>query len=288
MTYKNNTICLIFSKDRPMQLSATLDTIKHRMKDLNFVDVCILYKCSTKRYEVAYRKLKQKYDCKFINEKKNGFYLTCLQLLNSICYDYILFFTDDTILFDNVYIQDITRTLNKHPTAIGFSLRLGENTNFCYMKDQPQKIGNSKRIINDIHKDKIIYEWTNSTHDFGYPLELSSSLYRRCFAFHLIRNLDFKDPNTMEFKMDAHKHLFSSLSPHLISFKTSKAVSIPANLTQQSYHNKHVGKKEFSINNLLKLFEKNRKIDISIFEKIRPNSVHVEIPYVFITEGAMY
>lgn len=277
MTYRSKTMCLIFSKDRPMQLLATLDTMKKHITDLDSKDVFVLYKTSDKRYRDAYEKLKKEVNCNFIEEKQGSFKKTSISLLSCAWYSYTLFLTDDTVILKDFSLADITTTLNTHSTVIGFSLRLGENTEFCYMHDKLQDMGDDIKH----EKDKIIWNWTRANHDFAYPLEISSSLYKRVFALHILRNCEYENPNTMEFKMDSIKQIFSSIFPHLVSYKTSRAVSIPANLTQNIYKNKHTGKDEMSTYNLLKLFEHNNRIDISMFENLRTNGAHYETVYKF-------
>lgn len=277
----NSTMCVIFSKDRPLQLLATLESILKYVDNISVNDIFILYKASNSRFQHSYDSLSSIYKCHYVRETKNMFRKCLTSILNNPKYTLVLFCTDDTIFFQQVSLNQISRALKTHTRSIGFSLRLGENTKYCYMKDTCQTYGDSKRSPN-ILNITMIWEWKHSTHDFNYPLELSSSIYRRLFALHLVRNLSYTNPNNLEHMMDSIKHSFTHEFPHLMSYTTSRAVSIPVNITQTTYSNRHANDSTLSTKNLLRIFEKGKKIDIHCVKKTIIDSPHIEIFYEYI------
>src|SRR4030042_1966805 len=99
-----NCVSLIFSKDRALQLDATLRSFLLYCKDPELSEIRVLYTTTTSLHEEQYRQLQ------------------------------------------------------KHPYAIGFSLRLGKNTTYCYPLDKGQRLPEFQTIEQDILK----YNWTNA------------------------------------------------------------------------------------------------------------------------------
>ena len=61
--------------------------------------------------------------------------LACL-----IGHDYVFFMVDDNIFVKDFLLKDIIEALNRNHRAIGFSLRLGRNTGYCYMQRRDQSL----------------------------------------------------------------------------------------------------------------------------------------------------
>ncbi len=166
---------IIFSKNRAMQLDATLRSYLKHCKDFGKSDVYVLYLATNEFHKQQYRILASdaKYSSvpiKFVPEK--DFRNDLIALLSGI--DYVLFLTDDNIFVKDFTLQSILNALQKNSDAIGFSLRLGKNTTYCYPFDKNHSLPEFEICGNSILK----FNWTNAEYDFGYPLELSSSIYR--------------------------------------------------------------------------------------------------------------
>ncbi|MFN3307300.1 MAG: glycosyltransferase family 2 protein, partial [Candidatus Kapaibacteriota bacterium] len=184
---------------------------------------------------------------------------------------------DDTIFTNRFSLDDIIVALEKHTDAIGFSLRLGVNTVYSYPINKYQKPPDFEQIENNILK----FNWVNGEGDFGYPLELSSSVYRTKDIFNLIENLSFSNPNTLEAQLEQSKSIFSQRKPNLLCFKTSVAFSIPANLVQTAWKNRFSENPNYSPENLLELYERGFRIDIEKLQNFIPYACHQEVELNF-------
>jgi len=268
-----NCISLIFSKDRALQLDATLSSFLLHCKDKDKVSVRILFTSSSDMHKIQYETLKNDYqDYSFIQFiKEENFRSDVIALIAP--FDYVLFLVDDTIFVRDFSLNDIVESLSEHPLAIGVSLRLGSNTTYCYSLDKSQKSPD----FQNIGKGLLKYNWTYAEHDFGYPLEISSSLYRAEDIIPFIADLGFKNPNTFEYIMASNKSYFQSDFPEIICFEKSVAFSIPMNIVQSEWKNRASKNIEYTTDNLAKLFLEGKRIDVRQYNNFIPNACHQEI-----------
>ena len=92
-------LCLIFSKDRPLQLDATLRSLYDCCVDIESLDIHILYKSYDLEIVDSYKDLKSHFkNCLFIQEY---FFQNQVHAL-LIKYKWILFLVDDNIFFKKV------------------------------------------------------------------------------------------------------------------------------------------------------------------------------------------
>jgi hypothetical protein len=263
---------IIFSKDRPMQLFATLESMKKNVSGIHESFVIIKY--SSHKFKSCYQKVKKIFpNVNFYTEL--NFKQDVLNIVNNPFYTHILFSVDDTVFQHKVHLPTIFKEMDQEVKSIGFSLRLGYNTNYCYMLNRKQKLKTDIKSNNNIIK----WKWPHEQFDYSYPLELSSSVYRASFIRQLVNKLDFKNPNTLEMLMDRKKGSFATSHPYLLSFERSACFSNPVNLTQNIFNNRNANK--HSINQLLFKFEQGLKIDLTSQYITSVNSCHFEIPLLF-------
>ncbi|MCF6147391.1 MAG: tetratricopeptide repeat protein [Candidatus Kuenenia sp.] len=273
---KNNQILgLIFSKDRAMQLDGTLGSFSMHCKDTISIDLKVIYKTSHAVLERQYEDLKTDYDnVEFIREE--NFKEQVLSLIRK--YTFVLFLVDDNIFLKSFYISDLTNSLNENTNAIGFSLRLGENTVYCYSLHSLQKSPTFTHITNDILK----YDWTSAELDFGYPLEVSSSLYRVKEIYPLLVQINFSNPNTLENQMAANKHIYTKTRPILLCSKLSLTFCAPLNMVQDVCNNRAGNENCYSSEMLANKFGEGYRIDVEKYIGFIPNACHQEVPLDFI------
>jgi len=230
---------LVFSFERPLQLAATLESFKLH--------------CKSKPDITVYTK-----DCSKL--KPNEFKQDVLSELKG--YEFILFCVDDTI-FINPFDFECLWILGIDREAIGFSLRLGLNTSRCYMKDCVQKVPETTR-----------YKWTRAEQDFGYPLEISSSVYRTADIKRVIENCEFGTPNTLEMMM--HRNRLRLKKDFLWCYPRSVAVSVPFNKVQRDFPNNRSMK--YTPHYFKVLYEQGKRIDVGEYAGTVTNAVHQELP----------
>lgn len=272
-----NCVAIVFSKDRALQLEATVHSYLNLCSDGNRFPIYILFFASSDFYKQQYEQLEDEFKkfefIYFVPEE--DFRKDLIALLAP--YDYVLFLTDDNIFVRRFNLQTVLNCLDNNPDALGFSLRLGYNTTYCYPLDKTQKLPKFETLTEQILK----FVWVDAEYDFGYPLELSSSVYRTEDIIPFIAQLPFRNPNTLESVMADNSHQFRSIKPTLLCFENSVTFCVPINMVQTMWKNRAGSKEEYSPQNLARLFEQGFRIDTSAFEGFTPNACHQEVELKF-------
>lgn len=268
---------VVFSKDRAMQLMAAIESFVLHCKDSDDVDMTVLYKASNDLHSRQYNELKHIFaDVHFIEETNLRD-----QLLSVVDGSgYTLFLVDDNIFVRPFNINSAVTALNNHNGAIGFSLRLGRNVTYSYARDcsevQPQ--------FESVDENVLKFKWYDIKGSFGYPLEVSSSIYRTEHIVKLLSGLNFSNPNTLESEMDESKANFFNFS-YLLTFDKSVTFCNPINKTQQIYENRSGNNPGFSVDKLAEFFNEKKAIDVSKYVGFVPNSPHQEVELYFKNRG---
>jgi tetratricopeptide (TPR) repeat protein/cellulose synthase/poly-beta-1,6-N-acetylglucosamine synthase-like glycosyltransferase/serine acetyltransferase len=271
-------VTILFSKDRAMQLDCTLRSFLQHCRDSEKTEIKVLYTTSGDRHESQYRELKAAYpSVEFFRER--DFKIDLLSC--SICSAYLLFLVDDNIFVKDFSLCDAIDGLEKNDDAIGFSLRLGNNTDYCYMLKQSQKIPGFRNLARGVSR----FEWTEAECDFGYPMEVSSSIYRTCDILALLQQLDYRNPNTLELALDANKHLFRTTKNYLLCFDLSVAFCNPINMVQNMWKNRAGQNLQYSAESLALMFDDGYRIDSKSYSGFTPGSCHQEVELHFVRPG---
>jgi hypothetical protein len=121
------------------------------------------------------------------------------------------------------------------------------------------------------------FDWTTADADFGYPLEISSSMYRLSMMVSLIRRLKFSDPNTLESQLAIRAKRFGRRHPCLLCPESSVAFSAPLNRVQEVYTNRAGENLEWSAGRLAERFDDGYRLDIATLDGFVPEACHQEI-----------
>lgn len=302
--------CLIFSKDRAMQVNATLQSLFLHCSDIQNMHITVLYKCSAERHERQYQELSQTWRNQVTFVKQSHFRRDVVKILNpfqkgSLSYllslaitflparvirfitkyrplvseaGLVLFLVDDAIFTGDFSLSQVEDGLKNNPDAVGFSLRLGKNINYCYMMDRAQPQPEFSTLSIGILK----FDWTKSKLDFAYPLEVSSSLYRLNEIFPLLLRVNFFNPNYLEGGLVRFVDQFRNPQPNLLCFERSVAFCNPINLVQTvSLENRVAQKSKTTADDLALMFDEGVMIDIDAYNGFIPSSCHQEMDLVF-------
>ncbi len=273
------TSVLIFSKDRPMQLRAAIESFHLHCADSDSAKIVVLYKASNAKFERQYDQLEETFpQVEFMPE--TNFRSQTLAVLEHC--ENILFLVDDNLFTVSFSVQKTVVAISDHLDALGFSLRLGRNTTYCYAHDSNQALPAFDRVADSILK----FDWTAAEHDFGYPLELSSSVYRTADLLPLITELQFENPNTLEAALAANASHFARAKPNLLCFENSVAFCNPVNIVQSQWQNRSGGDPRYGPEKLAELFDLGRKIDVDQFSRLKTDSCHQEVPLNFVDADA--
>jgi len=252
-------LILIFSKDRCMQLDLLLRT----MPPTDGHRIVILYRETSGNNYITLQNL-HRHTRTIEWRAEKDFFTDFKHIITTSNDECILFLVDDTIFYGKreVDFYQIPRLMEYYsesaPPIVGFSLRLGTNTDWCYMTEHLQRAsytyhGNTKTITWPL-------AW--ATHDYAYEWDLSSSVY---FMKDLRKQLDniggvFRNPNELEMMLNSIPP--DDQSKKWIAFNESVAYSNPLNVTQELWRNKCANIDAYTIENLRRMWEQGYRFAI--------------------------
>jgi hypothetical protein len=285
---------IIFSKDRPLQLHATLASFALHASDASEMPIHVLMRASSEAYAIGYAKVAEEFASKLqIQWIKEAAFKTDLLSVMQVSYpstrlrrllhrlllrkprlrsDNLLFLVDDNLFVRPFCLQETADILNATPDAIGFSLRVGRNTTSCYSMQCEQPLPPFESV-----PPALRFHWSGQVGDFGYPLEVSSSVYRSADLIPLLRTLPYNNPNRLEQGLSAASSLFARRLPTLLCFEQSVAFCAPVNKVQSILDNRSGAQEEYSSEALNTLFLSGYRVDVSALCEFIPKAAHVEI-----------
>jgi hypothetical protein len=273
---QNNIATVIFSKDRPSQLDTTLTTYEKYSLQRNINNEFIIYKTANERFEKAYKQVAKEHpNFKFI--KETTFKINLYECIKNK--KHVLFLVDDCIFTRYYSIKTICTYLDICEGTLGFSLRLGDNTKHCY----PLGIENNIPYMQSFGGSIQAFSWKEAGQgDFSYPLEVSSSVYRVSDIKPIIEGIHYSNPNQLEWVMYNYIPRLVN-KPFLLCYETSVAFCNPINRIQEENTNRVGINPNYSIENLLVLYEAGYRINSDLFDGYISNGAHEEVDIDFIS-----
>ena len=300
----SSMIGIVFSRDRAFQLDGLLRSFFLHCRDWETLKLCVLYKATSDLHTRQYADLRQAYaqhPVRFISEKtfkddllklldgsaqhprKRALYSLEERLGRWFGYPFHLFTPprgSETILFlvdDNIFVrpfelEEISAALTSQVNAVGFSLRLGTNTTHCYPLDKPQALPEFVPV-----RDRVVgFRWAGAEGDFGYPLEVSSSVYRLQELLPLLVMLPYANPNQLEEQLARRAKKFRRRAPLLACFRQSVTFCNPVNRVQTMLDNRVGSLREYSSEGLAEMFAAGYRLDVDAYHDFVPVSCHQE------------
>jgi len=260
---------VVFSKDRPLQLHAAVASLRATCTDPERLRVRALVFASTdemaRRYHTVGRELPY---LDLVPE--TDFRATTLEVTRGA--RYLGFVVDDAIFVRPWSARAAVDALEHIPQALGVSLRLGKNTTTCYTLQKAQPV---PPVV--AAGPWLAFEWTRAVLDFGYPLELSSSVYRGEDLSPLLEELAFRNPNELEASLARRCLRFKDTRPVLLMAEKSLAFCAPLNMVQTAFPNRAGNRAEYSIEALGALFDEGGRVDVQALRGFTPKACHQEI-----------
>ncbi len=280
-------LALVCSRDRALQLQATLESFMLQVSDAATARVVVLYRATSSRHQSQYRVLAEQWAPGINFVEETAFPSQVMELLEpagdpntaseafgkTTHGDYCLLLVDDAIFVRSFRLEDAAEALGMNSRALGFSLRLGSNTTYCYSLNRTQALP----AFHEISADLRSFRWTGAEGDFGYPLEVSSSIYRVKMLRDLLGHLHFENPSTLESQMALRARSLAARFPDLICFDRSVAFCVPLNRVQDVYRNRASASERYSVETLADLFDLGRRIDVGALSGFTPRACHEEI-----------
>jgi hypothetical protein len=254
--------CIVFSKDRAMQLEACLSSIA-RFAPYQGIPT-VIFKASSSEFGAAYEQLE---GSAVLVREGSDFRRTLLEAIDGSL-PHTVFHTDDDVFFR----QPASTPILPEGFA-AFSLRLGENTSYCYplASEQPVPRVESAGPL-------MAWDWRTAEGDFAYPMSLDGHLLSTALVLRMLARARFKNPNELEEEL----HLRRYLAPgRMLAFRQSCMVGIPANVVSSSHENRSAGRPEWSPSRLNARFLDGERIDLEAMDFASVAGAHQEIALAF-------
>lgn len=304
----HTALALILSKDRALQLEATLNSLLRHATETSGLEWVVLYRASSPRFESQYERLALLFRGRIGMTAETDFRQQVTKILkegpgpralqppagpstlpvsssngrggrSSPVPEYVIFLVDDVLFTRSLSFNTLAESLSSNPDALGFSLRLGRNTKQCYALKRTQSLPDFQQLPHGVLK----FNWRRADGDFGYPLEISSSMYRLETISTLIEGLDFNNPNSLESQMAMHAKQFASRFPALLCAETSLAFSNPLNRVQETFANRSGDSPAYSAGALADRFDRGQRINVQALDGFVPAACHQEVQLAFET-----
>lgn len=294
---KEDVDIIVFSYDRPMQLSAFLDSTIQNVTGIG--EIHLIYRSSTDDFERAYATIKKNYTNIIFHrqsrEQANDFKPLVLESLKNSSSPFVLFAVDDIIFTKNVDLSKCSKAMKNHK-AYTFMLRAGLNLDY----DHP--LGGKNISYFDTIEDRMIV-WTirNGVRIWRQPHSLDCSIYNKNVILKDIEDINFKAPNSMEDSWTelTFVDLLSNfptnkkfLKPYTSYFyrrslanSESCLVNIPINVVNEEVNIDYIN--TYSSKELLSLFNEGLRINVEKFKNYKNTRVHENL-FIDFKESSFY
>lgn len=267
---------VVFSRDRPMQLSACIRSFLMFFQDLTQFKLTVIYKATTKDYLSGYKKVfsnlpttKPDWDC-FSFVEETDFKRNVLNAVNSE-YPLTMFLVDDIIFKDSWSLEDKeVHFVKDNKEIVATSLRLYNSITECYATNSSSKVPQFVK--------GCVWKWNGCEGDWGYVHSLDGNIFRTGYILPLLKQLQYANPNQLEAQLSSIRQGIPEYMSCYVN--GSKLINVPANIVQKEFKNR--AGNLMSIEELNKKFlEEDMLIDIKETIKQAENntSCHIEIPY---------
>lgn len=269
------TDVVVFSKDRPWQLSEYIRTFQTYCA--GDFQIYVIYRPTAPQYDAAYQHLiKTNPTVEFVREDDSMDFNTCLNMIINEYSDgnHIMFGVDDVIFYNKFSLFAAEKALS-YDYAFSYSLRLHPGITYC----QPADLKNHIPPLLDHSEFDFSYNRSKGTVDWNYPWELSASVYKKSTVKDIIEQIHKTfgfDATGNPNRLEANGSIIAGRDGStLTNFCQKKAVcsTITVNRVQEEYKNTVMN--EQTTKQLLEYYWKNNQFsDISYAEK-KYDSIHI-------------
>jgi len=266
--------CMIWSKDRAMQLDLLLRSVRDMYPDVNKVHV--RYDYSTEEFKQAYDRIRDTdYDINICYYKQGTLEQDTKDILRAITSKYMFCCVDDGVFIAPLRNTDrLLEAFTEDVSAI--SIRMSPDITYCY----GSKMDSPVPKFTECKHNYLKWKWSESHYmtDWGYPGAIDSQIYRTQWLRDIILPFNFTLPTHLETHLNTNREKF--FKPYMVSNNYTCLLNVPMNRIQQEwFHNPHG---EIDPQELNKLFLDNYKIDTSNIYGYECNMVNAEINFNFI------
>jgi len=265
--FTDGVSCIVFSRDRAIQLFSLLESYAKYVK--NPCPITVIYSCSSKEHEGAYADLialknSFTFDITFVKEFAS-FRDTLLATLEKVLSKNIFFLVDD-IIFIQEFDLAIAEKVDTKKNIL--SLRLSPHLSKSYTKNQRQ----SPPVFKAYDKSELLeFSWFEKGCEWSTPWSLDGHIFSTSIVRVICKISSYSAPNTLENAFGLFNGLCKGHKG--ICFKNTIILNLPINRVQDEYNNISGN---VSSNYLLKKWQEGLKFDFKKLHRHRPQSPHEE------------
>lgn len=265
-TYQTVT-CIVFSKDRPLQLNALIQSYKTHLEPVP--KILLTYGSSTESFKQAYEEVIARHRDVIVDtsyRQDSEFRVSFISLVHKVTTDALFFLVDDNIFTRPV---PLTELLAYDMRKFVPSLRMHEKLSWCYNQfiAQPLPPSHSEVIQKRSH---FAWLYKEGLYDWRYPLSLDGHLFDTQEIKTIIDHIEFSSPNSLELAMQVYNDGF--LERFGVSFSYPVIINVPCNKIQRENDNPHAG--TYHQKDLLVIWQKGLEIDVRKMENFDNKSAH--------------
>jgi len=264
--------CIVFSRDRALQLHALLASCLEKVTPQ--IPFHVLYHTSTQAHQRAYEEVRELFPQTSISFHKQAsggsFRDDLMRLLQAICSERMFFLVDDIVFTEDF---DVTDFANLDTDTFVPTLRMGLNLKKCYTLQAEQPL---PPLTPGPTKETVTWTWGDGLYDWSYPLSVDGHFFSTHEMTTMVRLIDFSAPNTLEDQLQKFRRFF--LSRTGICYRKSKIVNIPCNKVQTE--NKNLCG-DLHQDSLLEQWRQGYQMDFRGLYGFINESAHQEIPFDF-------
>jgi hypothetical protein len=270
--------CIVFSKDRPLQLHCLLSSYFEHVSSP--APVHVLFASSNSRYKRGYEALFQFFGSRLgsITEQKN-FKKDIIDIIENLQSSQLFFLVDDIVFIRKMDLS-VLSCLPANTFII--SLRLGKNILLSHTglkkQMQPHFISHKKVGSENLN----IWSWAQGETDWAYPLSLDGNIFATAEMISVLKYLNFHSPNTLEASLQKINRL--ALKRYGVCFDLSKIVNLPYNRVQTDFDNVSGS---ISTDYLLQKWEEGMAIDYRKMYNYTNTCPHELVPVEFVRRDAV-
>lgn len=276
-SFSKEPLLIIFSKDRPLQLYALLESIEKNVR--GYGNLAVLYHAANDRYDTGYKELMQRFPRviwypQSRDNPRNDFKNILLRIIDEHASDYVIFAVDDMVATLPVDLRTMSQKLDS-TGAYGFYLRLGEHVDTCFMMGAYSGVP----PLSECGDNVCAWRFATGRGDWRYPHTTDMTLYRTKDILHALKNLRYHSPNSLEAQWSGY---YVDLDRKGICYKSACVVNIPLNLVQKDFpRNRTLAL--YTVEQLHEIFAAGKKIDIRPLMNARYSAPHIQYEPTFIS-----
>jgi hypothetical protein len=272
-TYESGVSCVVFSKDRALQLYALLESF-YRLNNAD-IPILVVFDASSVRHQRSYDELIETRGLKtkritFIKQA-DSFQQTLRTVLSTITTTNMFFLTDD-----NMFVRPIdaafAATINARESILSF--RHGQSLTYCYTADATEPAPSFTHVSADV--DLLAFHWFDRRYHWSDPWSVDGHVYATREICALSQISEFNGPNSFEMMLKSYNDCVRDRKG--LCYAEPRIVNIPLNLVQQEIANRNGG---ISADTLLDQWDKNLAIDSRRMEGMAVTSTHEVVAVQF-------